>query len=1203
MKLFVGHLKRVLSVRTLVRVACVLGALMLPACAVFAQTYNQIQFVIGTGGADLRGDCEATAKIIGPNGAVLQTVTLYNGSGSGWANNTSHTVTAALNPALKPSQITAIVITQIEHNNGFETDNNWNINSVVVSLSNNGAGSQQIADVSGNPWQRLTGSQPSATVITSAVGPPGTFDGVRFVIGTGGADLRGDSVAKASLMGANGAVLQTVTLYNGSGSGWANNTTNTVTAALNRALKPSDIARIVITQVEHNNGLETDNNWNINSVAVSLYNLGNPPHALMSFSGNPLARLTGLQPSITLPPLKASAGLGMTMPIDPGVETPVLNLDPKLPNGELPFGYQVPPAAFVDVASKLSGSCSSASNKGCLPAWNGTVNEQDSRLNPFFRTNAASQDARLLLARAVWMSLGLSLPGSVKGMSCGGSNAACSTALAQLAVTGRQAFNTFAGWNPSFPPASRGPQVADLVQLVERGHGDLPAIPASVSSSQLQTAATQVLTDAYIALWSIRSNDAAWRQFRLNSGWIAVSGEDDAPHRPVNVYTAPFSQYDIPVPVTINGRGFMLKTRYMVAAGQTLLNPQPGQPPTQAPGIPVNGTRWAIPDDEPGALRGKNVIVYIHGGGSRLEEAVPMAKQFISQFGAWSNNVIVISFDLPNSAYDDPMVTAVDGGQRMLLDASSIDFENGPRGEAPSNVNNFPVLNFTLNFINNFISTLNSQGTISAHQVLAVMGGSLGGNTSLLLGMNPLPPPFHLEYPLAFSAPADAPGGAQPTIVSWSPTSMVSYHDNAATIIGANMCCSLIAGKLSAGPTWEAETTDTRSHYFSDLYFSSTGVGLPPDPVMWYRDNWTDPQNHSAAASFITQSRFDRYEIYSPISRLWTTAIDTEQAVYSFQDNTDTSRQSYTPNYEFIHARLLLATGACDDYDNGSGTAPFAPPPTMATGICAGHGVGNTGTNALSHQDIYGFTHDVANDMRNATGRTLFLNDTGHSIHDERPIFFSQQIFNFITTADNNINITLRTGSDDLRWNSEVHAIVGLKPTSTTARTGATLDFPLNYWFHPWPATSASPNNPCGACYKLVTSHLASGSGGDTTENNFTIALPSGVTPASISSLGIEFIAGTSSAGNTTDAWNLASVAACLPNTNGGFISDGFPASGPLKRFAPSSNNQPILWQPPSFQSPSLSSRTNNCSGKATNPPANSDVPDSIWNSGFQVQN
>ena len=194
-----------------------------------------------------------------------------------------------------------------------------------------------------------------------------------------------------------------------------------------------------------------------------------------------------------------------------------------------------------------------------------------------------------------------------------------------------------------------------------------------------------------------------------------------------------------------------------------------------------------------------------------------------------------------------------------------------------------------------------------------------------------------------------------------------------------------------------------------------------------------------------------------------------------------------------------------------------------------------------------------------------------------------------------------------------MHAIVGIP--------GSAIDIPLNYWFHPWPAgkeeqtaaeaigatlaaapalapalaaaAGAAPaapeasmaalvagltagvatalNNPCGLCYKLTAFHLPSGSEGVPVQSDFTIALPSGVEPGSMSSFQLKFIPGTSSPLNTTDHWKLAGVAACLPTSAGGFVSDGFPPNAAtLKDFTPSSAGQSMLWRPPSFQSPAF---------------------------------
>jgi hypothetical protein len=118
--------------------------------------------------------------------------------------------------------------------------------------------------------------------------------------------------------------------------------------------------------------------------------------------------------------------------------------------------------------------------------------------------------------------------------------------------------------------------------------------------------------------------------------------------------------------------------------------------------------------------------------------------------------------------------------------------------------------------------------------------------------------------------------------------------------------------------------------------------------------------------------------------------------------------------------------------------------------------------------------------------------------------------------------------------------------------------------------------------------------------NNFTIALPPNLNPNTITSFQLKFIAGTSSIGITTDAWNLAEVAACLPGKAGAFISEGFPGLGTVHAFQPSSNNQAVIWQPPSFQSPSISSLQNNCSALSTNPPPNGDGPSGVWNNGIK---
>jgi hypothetical protein len=107
-------------------------------------TYNQIQFMVVTGGDDLRGDSSATATLQAPNGATLQVISLKAQNQSSWDNNSTHTVTAGLNPPRSPSAIGRIVITLQSHDNATETLDNWDMQSVVVSLSNHGAGGSSV---------------------------------------------------------------------------------------------------------------------------------------------------------------------------------------------------------------------------------------------------------------------------------------------------------------------------------------------------------------------------------------------------------------------------------------------------------------------------------------------------------------------------------------------------------------------------------------------------------------------------------------------------------------------------------------------------------------------------------------------------------------------------------------------------------------------------------------------------------------------------------------------------------------------------------------------------------------------------------------------------------------------------------------------------------------------------------------------------
>ncbi len=127
-----------------------------------AETFDEIIFNIETGGDDLRGDSSATVTVALPGGN--QTFTLKAESDPGWGNNTDHIKSFTLSGAPQPlSSFGNITITLTSHNGFLETDDNWNIQSVLVTLSGSSGGATLMSK-SGNPLARLTGSVPSVTL-------------------------------------------------------------------------------------------------------------------------------------------------------------------------------------------------------------------------------------------------------------------------------------------------------------------------------------------------------------------------------------------------------------------------------------------------------------------------------------------------------------------------------------------------------------------------------------------------------------------------------------------------------------------------------------------------------------------------------------------------------------------------------------------------------------------------------------------------------------------------------------------------------------------------------------------------------------------------------------------------------------------------------------------------------------------------------
>jgi hypothetical protein len=505
-------------------------------------------------------------------------------------------------------------------------------------------------------------------------------------------------------------------------------------------------------------------------------------------------------------------------------------------------------------------------------------------------------------------------------------NSSDGNALADLSVTGRRSFAAF---------RTRPPQDSNILSCLH-SNPRTQALPAAT----LQNAADKALNRAYRVLGLLRTggwpgtpNDPACSADRGPLGYIAVSGEDDQPHRPVNGPSAEFPQYDLDVSVPRPGGAppLMVHTRYMIAHRV----PPPGAERASC----ASAGRTVPADRRPVLAPDAEVFLYIHGMDSRLEEALDLTHALHALGLQRKKNYTVISMDLPTSGYADNLdynaiaPLAADGhagGGFNMVDGLTF---------AP-NKYNVPIVNFIEDFIVSFINTLDHTTHVTQHPIYPI-GGSLGGNMSFRLGR----------------PRQDAPWIT--TVIPWSPAAIwPSFADNSAEHAALATSWYLAGGD----PNYAPETPGARRSWFYGGFDWASKIALAYEPsgggkpqaYFWYREGWKCKPAH------VKLARIDRYETYDHNFRLWHWRLGMEQLMFSQQipiPGTNPVQPLYLKNTK----RMLLLCGMDD-----------------------------TGGNLCQE------TRNVAPKMEMTPGHALFLQTTGHSIHNERPNFLARTIIDFV---------------------------------------------------------------------------------------------------------------------------------------------------------------------------------------------------------------
>jgi pimeloyl-ACP methyl ester carboxylesterase len=525
------------------------------------------------------------------------------------------------------------------------------------------------------------------------------------------------------------------------------------------------------------------------------------------------------------------------------------------------------------------------------------------------------------------------------------------TALADLSVTGRAAYASFSAQKPSES------------MLISKVQSRLAAAGLSVSAADVAAPTTAALDRAYAVAHALRGPVSARMSARaaLRPAWIAVSGEDDPPHRPVNIESAPFPQYEIPVTVP----GAMLKTavqtRFFIASP----DPPPEAPATPARSVPV--------DEVPHVPDGDQVILFIHGHTSSAEEALSLIKPLQQEGLKRGVRYSIIAFDFPNNGYSST-VNHTDVAPSAATQFPGGIFDGGPIAT--------PILDFLEDFVVAFVDELDRRTPIKS-RFAGVIGGSLGGNMGLRLGRRDL----------------NAFPWLQRGIVSWSPASVwdpmirdefkrhapehcrdkwnEAENDNlpGPSSSRANYFREVFRGEIY-------DSNGSRQHPAEEIALVALtaaiaafgpGAGLligavtasqlmPPgaQPLFWYRDNWQDCKSFH-----ILEAMVSREETYNANFRQWHWRVAGEQLVFSHVDRVDHWNASTPYRYELNRAPQLLAAGEGDNY---------------------------------KWSNIFDATRNLASLMSKTPGESLFLRNTGHSIHAERPQFFAHHIVDFLVS-------------------------------------------------------------------------------------------------------------------------------------------------------------------------------------------------------------
>jgi pimeloyl-ACP methyl ester carboxylesterase len=611
----------------------------------------------------------------------------------------------------------------------------------------------------------------------------------------------------------------------------------------------------------------------------------------------------------------------------------MLDWTPTVSKGDYPLlGFRPPePAATRDMYTTGTGPV-----PGHPGAPGSVMGANEGRLRAELRAAARAKDpiAALCLAAKRFTS---ARPASGTDPS----DRDLGNAFADLAVTGRGAFANFLTARPS----------------------EATLRAATLCAGASSAALTAALDRAYQVAAALQMpHDSAERRALR---WIAVSGEDDQPYLPVNVPgTEGPNRKSYPLfHIRVTTDGITVTSRYLIAHATPPTFQQP------APLLDMGRGRVVPADPLPALAPDAEVILFVHGGDSRAEEALDLTEALHRRAG---HNWTVISMDLPSSGYADNL----DNGRIGPLSAVAC--------------HNTPLVQFVEDFVVEFVNALDHQlGGQLKPRIRAVVGGSLGGNIAFRLGRRD-------DLARLAGRTADTPWIT--TVVPWSPASIWPSLIARPNCVACG-CDTVWDGTknlaVNTSLTWaglgeprflpQAETPTNGLELRRELFYGGfdwdggdvVAIFSPSNhqaqAQCWFSNGWACKKLTLLAA------RLDRHETYDANFRAWHWRLGAEQLAFSHQQNRIAGGPT-DPLYLHNSKPTLLFTGFDD--------------------VCAGLGE---------------YTRDVATKMTNSPGFARFMEGTGHSLDNEHPDYIATEIAQFLDSRDGAMTTELhvnRAGGD-----------------------------------------------------------------------------------------------------------------------------------------------------------------------------------------------